>query len=213
MEGFCEFAHKAPPAMHIFLKLSISILASLVQSIVESSSHIGMSAAAGMLYPTVEEFRGLSLELLGDTGAAHDIGSFKALEEQGISREMAKPWMQCLENPVRFATGGGAQVSEEAMRIYADKVGALNLHLLQNCPLAMSIGRQVAKGKTFVWQHGKTSFIALDHKRCRVWCPPEARWYAKRVQHHLPIFAVGDPRQKALVAPVQDEEAKSDGVW
>ena len=211
--GFCEFAHKALPAMHIFLKLSIPILASLVQSIVESSPHIGMNAAAGMLYPTVEEFRGLSLELLGDTGAAHDIGSFKALEEQGISQEMAKPWLQCLENPVRFATGGGAQVSEEAMRIYADKVGALNLHLLQSCPLAMSIGRQVAKGRTFVWQHGKTPFIALDHKKCRVWCPPEARWYAKRVQHHVPIFEVGNPHRKALAAPVQDEEAETGGLW
>ena len=54
----------------------------------------------------------------------------------------------------------------------------------------MSIGKQVSKGRTFVWEHGKVPFIALDHKKCRVWCPTEHRWYARRVQNDVPIFSL-----------------------
>ena len=43
---------------------------------------------------TVEDFRNLSLEFIGDTGAAHDIGSFKALAEQGFEREILEPWLK-----------------------------------------------------------------------------------------------------------------------
>jgi len=35
-------------------------------------------------------------------------------------------------------------------------VGEFNVHLLSNYPMALSIGKQVAKGRTFVWQQGKT---------------------------------------------------------
>ena len=196
-KSFCEFARKALPALNVFLKVSIPILASVVNSIVENPC-IGVEQAAGMLHPTVEDFRNLSLEFIGDTGAAHDIGSLKALADQGFDREMLEPWLKCLDNPVRFSTGGGPQTSSEALRIYAKSVGDLNLHLLKNCPLAMSIGKQVSKGRTFVWEHGKVPFIALDHKKCRVWCPTEHRWYARRVQNDVPIFSLrasGGPQQ------------------
>ena len=195
--GFCEFAKKALPALNVFLKVSVPI-ASLVSSIVDNTDVFGVDKVAGMLHPAVEDFKGLSLEFIGDTGAAHDIGSLKALAEQGFERGMLEPWLKCLENPVKFATGGGPQTSVEALRVYAKDVGDLNMHLLKNCPLAMSIGKQVGKGRTFVWQHGKVPFIALDHKKCRVWCPVENRWYAKRIQNDVPIFSLqasGGPSQ------------------
>ena len=107
-QSFCEFARKALPALNVFLKVSVPILASAVNSIVENPS-IGVEQAAGMLHPTVEDFRNLSLEFIGDTGAAHDIGSFKALVDQGFDREMLEPWLKCLDNSVRFSTGGGQE--------------------------------------------------------------------------------------------------------
>ena len=76
------------------------------------------------------------------------------------------------------------------LKVYADSVGELNIHLLENCPLAMSIGKQVAQGRTFIWQHGEKPFICLDHKQCKVTCPIQHRWYAGRVQHHVPIFSI-----------------------
>ncbi len=175
-KSFVEFTQKALPALHVFLKLSVPILASLVNSIVETLPSSNVELVAGMLHPTVEEFRSMSLELIGDTGAAFDIGSIRALEDQGFDRGVIEPWLKCLDNPVHFATGGGPQTSKEAMRVYAKHVGELNLHLLKNCPLAMSIG--------------KIPFIALDHRKCRVWCPVEERWYARRVQNNVPIFAL-----------------------
>ena len=52
-------------------------------------------------------------------------------EEQGLDVQ--------LTIPISFETGGGAQIAGETLRIYADCVGELNIHLLENC--AMSIGR------------------------------------------------------------------------
>ena len=163
-KSFCEFARKALPALNVFLKVSVPVLASVVNSIVENPS-TGVEQAAGMLHPTDEDFRNLSLEFIGDTGAAHDIGSFTALADQGFDREMLEPWLKCLDNPVRFATGGGPQTSSEALRIYAKSVGDLN-HLCLGA-----------------WQ-------SAVHCSCRVWCPTEHRWYARRVQNDVPIFSL-----------------------
>ena len=48
--SFCEVARKALPALNVFLKVSVPILASVVNSIVENPS-IGVEQAAGMLRP------------------------------------------------------------------------------------------------------------------------------------------------------------------
>ena len=45
-KSFCEFARKALPALNVFLKVSVPILASVVNSIVENPS-IGVEQAAG----------------------------------------------------------------------------------------------------------------------------------------------------------------------
>ena len=125
-----------------------------------------------------------------EIGAALDIGSIQALREQGIDPALVKPWISCLDNPVRFATGGGSQTSHEELKLYAQRVGDLKLHLLEHCPLAMSIGRQIKKGRTFIWRHGEAPYIALNYKKYKIWCPLKHRWYAKRVQNNVPIFAI-----------------------
>ena len=104
--------------------------------------------------------------------------------------------VSCLQNPVTFATGGGPQTSHEELKLYAKRVGDLKLHLLENCPLAMSIGQQIKRGRTFIWRHGEAPYIVLDHKKlkCTVWCPLGHRWYAKRVRNNVPIFAI-EPQQ------------------
>ena len=206
-KSFCAFCSKALPSLNVFLKLSVPILATLISSIVNSVEQIGEVHAASMIDPAIQDFRKLSLEFLGDTGAAHDIGSLRALEEQGIDRSVLEPWIRALDNPVRFATGGGPQVSTEALKLYSKELGQFNLHLLENCPMALSIGRQVAQGKTFVWQHGKSPYLAMDHRRCKVWCPLENRYYAKRVQNNVPIFAIEDKRQLKQLMCAHEEPA------
>ena len=206
-KGFCEFCSKALPSMSVFLKLSVPILATLISSIVDSPNFEYMTAASA-IHPCVEQFKSMSIELLGDTGAALDIGSIQALREQGIDPALVKPWISCLDNPVRFATGGGPQTSHEELKLYAQRVGDLKLHLLEHCPLAMSIGRQIKKGRTFIWRHGEAPYIVLNHKKCKIWCPLKHRWYAKRVQNNVPIFAI-EPQQlenEAVPAVADSEE-------
>ena len=152
-----------------------------------------------MVDPAVQNFKKFSLEFLGDTGAAHDIGSLRALQDQGLTKDMVEPWIKTLESPVRFATGGGAQLSTEALRMYTKELGDFNIHLLSSCPMALSIGKQVSRGRTFIWQHGQKPYIALDHRKCRVWCPKENRWYADRVQHNVPIFSIQSPLKPGRV--------------
>ena len=122
------------------------------------------------------DFHNISVELIGDTGAAHDIGSERAILEQGVDPEILDVWKGMLDQPVNFLTGGGVRQSNEAVNLLAKALGNLQVHLLKDCPLAMSIGRQVKRGRTFVWGHGKIPHIALNHKKCRVW------WHASRVK-------------------------------
>ena len=78
----------------------------------------------------------------------------------------------------------------------------------------MSIGKQVSRGRTFIWRHGEKPYPVTDHRKCTAWCPLEHRWYAKRVQNNVPIFAL-EPQQdmtsKALEAE-PDGEAQEAAV-
>ena len=206
-ESFCTFCRKALPSLDMFLKLSIPILATVVSSVVNSIDKIGEASAAAMLKEPIKDFRTFSLEFLGDTGAAYGIGSHRALEEQGIDLKTIEPWIKVLDHPINFSTGGGQQMATEAIRMYCENLGELHMHLLSSCPMALSIGRQVSKGKTFVWEHGQKPYLALNHRRCRIWCPMDNRWYAKRVQHHVPIFAVEDHRLGEIGMPVTRSDA------
>ena len=152
-----------------------------------------------MAHPAAQNFEKYPLEFLGDTGAAHDIRSLRALQDQGLSRDMVEPWMKALQSPGRFTTGGGPQFSTEALRVYTKELGDLHIHILESCPMALSIGRQVSRGRTFMWQHGQKPYIALDHRRCRVWCHSENRWYANGVQNNVPIFAIDSPLEPGKV--------------
>ena len=140
-----------------------------------------------------DKYQRLSFELIGDTGAAHDIGSEEALTNQGLSPEVISSWKQTLENPLKFATAGGVQEAREVLSGWAGNIGELQVHLLKSCPLAMSIGKQIKNGRTFIWEFGKTPYIALNHKKCRVWCPLENRWFASRVKYDVPVFNVDLP--------------------
>ena len=129
-EGFCSFCRKALPSLDMFLKLSIPILATVVSSVVNSIDKIGEASAAAMLKEPIKDFRTFSLEFLGDTGAAYDIGSLRALEEQGIDLKMIEPWIKVLDHPINFSTGGGQQMATEAIRMYCENLGELHMHLL-----------------------------------------------------------------------------------
>ena len=73
-----------------------------------------------------------------------------AILEQGIAPELLEMWKGVLDRPVKFLTGGGIQQSSEAVNLWTQALGSMQVHLLKDCPLAMSIRRQVRQGRTFV---------------------------------------------------------------
>ena len=91
----------------MFLKLSVPILATLISSITNSYDQIGETTAATMAHPAAQNFEKYPLEFLGDTGAAHDIRSLRALQDQGLSRDMVEPWMKALQSPGGLQLEGG----------------------------------------------------------------------------------------------------------
>ena len=115
-----------------------------------------------------------------------------------------------LDRPVKFLKGGGIQQSSEAVNLWAQALGSMQVHLLKDCPLAMSIGRQVRKGRTFVWEHGKVPYIALNHRKCCIWCPLENRWYASRVKNDVPMFSIGLDQAGNASIPVACETQHSE---
>ena len=92
----------------------------------------------------------IAIEMIGDTGAAEDIGSMEALIAQGVPRGFAEALLEWLQNPVTFSTGGGLQEATEQLALYAKAIGKLQIHMLDSCPLALSIGKRVRKGATFI---------------------------------------------------------------
>lgn len=64
-----------------------------------------------MLAIMASDFHNISVELIGGTGAAHDIGSGRAILEQGVDPEILDVWKGMLDQPVNFLTGGGVQQS------------------------------------------------------------------------------------------------------
>eukprot|EP00434_Breviolum_minutum_P040269 symbB.v1.2.035778.t1/scaffold4900.1/size33223/1 len=139
-EGFCTFCRKALPSLDMFLKLSIPILPTVVSSVVNSIDKIGEASAAAMLKEPIKDFRTFSLEFLGDTGAAYDIGSLRALEEQGIDLKTIEPWIKVLDHPINFSTGGGQQMATEAIRMYCENLGELHMHLLSSLEKLACLG-------------------------------------------------------------------------
>jgi len=172
----------------MFLELSVPILATLISSITNSYEQIGEQTAASMMHPAVPNFKEYSLEFLGATGAAHGIGSLRAMQDEGLSREVVKPWIKILESPEVYDRRR-TELSTEALRMYTKDLGDFHIHLLESCPMAFLIGRQ----------HGQKPFIALDRRRCRVWCPSENRRFANRVQNNVPIFAIDSPLKPGRV--------------
>ena len=67
-----------------------------------------------MLANMAGDFHNISLELIGDTGAAHDIGSERAILEQGIAPELLEMWKGVLDRPVKLLAGGGIQVERKS---------------------------------------------------------------------------------------------------
>ena len=80
------------------------------------------------------------------------------------------------------------------------------MHLLPKCPLAISIGEEVAKGYTFIWTPALNPYFA-NAKDVKISCPKTRRFEADYVKGHVPHFSIklaGAPKCTAPAGNVVD---------
>jgi hypothetical protein len=97
---------------------------------------------------------------IGDTGAGTAVGSLKAFEQQGANTDKLDPHVQPLDRPQRFSTANGMHTADTGLAIKTFGPGGRTMHLLQDCPLALSVGEEVDKGFAFVWTASLPPYFA-----------------------------------------------------
>ena len=85
----------------------------------------------------------LAFEILGDTAAGLTIGSRAELVRKGVPEDLVDALCEQLANPVTFATGGGTQLSKEKAQFLVETLGKVAMCLLDDTPLALSIGTEI----------------------------------------------------------------------
>ncbi len=127
---------------------------------------------------------------IGDTGAGAAVGSIEALEGQGGNADQLKKRCRPLASHKHFSTANGTITSEEGIRVKTLGAGDTILHLFKNCPMAISVGEEVAKGHAFIWLPKLKPYFA-NAKYVRVSCPKTRRYEAAYVTHNVPHFKIG----------------------
>ena len=128
-------------------------------------------------------------DVIGDTGAGAAIGSLKAMEQQGGNTDQIRKRVRPLDAPLRFNTANGIISSTEGIEMKTQGAGSTTMHLLQECPLALSVGEEVSKGHAFVWMPKVKPWFA-NAKYVKVSCPKSRRNEAAYVKSNVPHFKV-----------------------
>ncbi len=130
-------------------------------------------------------------DVIGDSGAGAAIGSIEALQAQGAHPDQLGKLVQALPNPVRFSTATGIVPSTTGIDVTTQGNSSTTMHLLKNCPLAISVGEEVSKGYAFIWSPSLFSkpFFA-NAKYVKVSCPKSRRYEAEYVKDNVPHFSI-----------------------
>ena len=87
-----------------------------------------------------------------------------------------------------FHMGGGPQPGFHTFGFRADNMSFANRYIFDNCPLVRSTGLDVTSGKAFVWLPDSLPFFVKDPSQLQTVCHEENRFYATRIEEHVPIF-------------------------
>ena len=121
------------------------------------------------------------MEFVGDTGAGEWLGSFSALQRQGIPFSDVSAWVGTSSCPLRFTTGGGPQSATSTLGLLTPECQHVqNVYMLRDCPMVMSIGHMVAhEGFSFHWAPSGLPWLQS---------PTGEGIPATWVDHNVPIF-------------------------
>ena len=101
----------------------------------------------------------------------------------------------------RFSTANGINISKEGMKIKTQEAGDATLHLFKGCPMAISVGEEVAKAHAFIWLPSLKPYFA-NVKHVRVSCPKTRRYEAAYVNHNVPHLKVAISETPESVQPL-----------
>ena len=125
---------------------------------------------------------------LWDTAAGRHLIGRQALSSKKLSCVARS------ENPVGFATGGGAREGTHSLAFEGSRLlpGDEQVYVLKECPPAFSVGKAVLdEGSLFVWdpRDERPFFVKKeDVHRCKLKIPRKARINATRVVEYVPQF-------------------------
>ena len=202
MFDILKFSARALPSLRSLVRAAIpALVAATSHTLQQTNTHIpALVAHAAPKY---------SIEVIGDTGAGRCLGSVDAFCKQGVPKDVIKSNMRDPSESLIFDTGGGEQKGVKTVAIQSKELGSTNFYLLKDCPLALSIGLQIAMRRAFIWCPDTLPYIVKDPSKLRIWCPEDNRIYASKVEHHVPIFNCDFKVAPGLVAKVIPEAAEA----
>ena len=126
---------------------------------------------------------------IGDRGAGAAVGSIRALKRQGGNSEQIQQRIEPLPVPQTFNTANGTVKTEHGLKIKTQGRDETIMHLLQDSPMAFSVGEAISRGNTLVWQPQVMPYFA-PAKYVRVSCPKSRRYEAACVKQNVPHWRV-----------------------
>ena len=91
--------------------------------------------------------------------------------------------------PQTYISANGLVTSDTAIEVKTQGIGSTPMHLLNTCPLAMSVGEEVNKGYAFIWSRKSPPFFAREN-HVRISCPMTKRHEAAFVRSNVPHFKI-----------------------
>ena len=90
------------------------------------------------------------VEWIADSGASRSLASVRSLIDQGIPESLIQQHVD-QASEIRFETGNGTTNSTESFSFHSSSFGTFEHRILDNCPIARSLGEVVSSGRPFIW--------------------------------------------------------------
>eukprot|EP00435_Cladocopium_sp_Y103_P018472 s2405_g4.t1 len=128
----------------------------------------------------------VELEWIADSGASRFLASVRSLTSQGLSENSVHTCVMPA-SAINFETGNGTTRSTEQFPVHGSKFGTYEHWILDDCPIARSLGEVVSKGLPFIWMPGELPYFAENADSVKIKCKGQ-RLFADRVEENVPIF-------------------------
>ena len=126
------------------------------------------------------------VEWIADSGASRSLASVRSLIDQGIPESLIQQHVD-QASEIRFETGNGTTNSTESFSFHGSSFGTFEHRILDNCPIARSLGEVVSSGRPFIWLPNELPFFGESVEKVQVACVGQ-RLTADRIEENVPVF-------------------------